>query len=77
MEVWWLLFRKCKREFALAFSAEQKYKSGDWGADGAAGAGIRTGLTGSTESTGATGSWLLRVPHWPPLTFIYLLNNIY
>ena len=41
-----------------------KSKSGDRGADGAAGTGIRT------TGTGATGSWLPRVPHQAPLTFI-------
>ena len=72
-----MLFRKCQREFAYAFSAKQKTKSGDRGADREAGAGIRTEPTGLTRSTGTTESWLPRVPHLASLTFIYLLNNIY
>ena len=61
-----IAFQKMSARIRLSLFGRAEIHKRERGADGAAGAGIRAG------STGPTGSWLPRVPHQAPLTFIYL-----
>ena len=68
-----IAFQKMSARISLSLSAEQKSKSGDRGEDGVAGAAGEVEEVVLAGAAGATGSWLPRVPHRAPLTFIYLL----
>ena len=67
------ILQESQPEFAYAFLLLCTSKSGDRGADGAAGAAGEVEEVVLVGAAGATGSWLSRVPHRAPLTFIYLL----